>query len=364
MSVAGATKGEEPRGRLVGVVLAVAALSGCEPQPLTGSRSAGGADAGIDGAASACRRSSCPDGGCQPIVLASGLDRPHGLVIDGANAYWAIGWGGDGNQGSGAIMKVALAGGDPVVLAPGVNSPEALALDATNVYWTNYATDEILGVPKAGGPVFQVAMTPSEPWGIGIDDTNIYWTQPFADNIQSVPIGGGPVTTVATSTGDAWALAVAGSYLFYSESSAIGRAPKVGGQQWILTYDSAQGALAVDATNVYFSADHAMDPMGVGTEPGVTLEVAAIEGSTPVILASLQNEPEGLVSDGTNLYWTDPNGTIMAVPATGGDPVLIAGGQSSPADIANDCANLYWTNGGTTSDGTNGAGSVMKLAKP
>ena len=359
--MAGATKGVA--GTLVGV-LAIAASSGCKPESL-GFRAPGGADAGIDGAASACQRSSCPDGACRPIVLASGLDTPHGLVIDDANAYWAVGWGGDGDQGDGAIMEVSLAGGDPVMLASGLNSPEALTLDATNVYWSGYGTFQIMGVPKGGGPAFQVATAPSWPWAIGIDDTTIYWTQPFAGNIQSVPIGGGPVTTVAKSMGDPWDLAVAGSYVFYSASSSIGRAPKLGGQQWILTYDNASGALAVDATNVYFSASQGMVPMGLGVEPGVTLEAAAIEGATPVILVSLQNEPGGLTSDGTNLYWTDgSNGTIMAVPVTGGAPVLIAAGQSSPGDIANDCANVYWTNGGPHSDGTNAAGSVMKLAKP
>jgi hypothetical protein len=298
------------------------------------------------------------------VVLASGLDRPHGLVIDEANAYWATGWGGNGTMGSGAIMKVSLAGGDPVLLAPGLNSPEALALDASNVYWTNYATNEILGVPKAGGAVFQVAMAPSEPWGIGIDEASIYWSQPFAGNVQGVPIGGGPVTTVATTPSDPWDLAVARSYVVYSASTGVGRAPKLGGQQWILTYDQGQGALAVDATSVYFSANKAMIPMGLGMEPGVTLEAAAIEGSTPVVLASLQNQPGGLTSDGTYLYWTNADGTIDAVPVTGGDPLQLAAGQTSPGNIANDCLNLYWTKGGTSTDGTSATGSVMKLAKP
>jgi hypothetical protein len=280
-------------------------------------------------------------------------------VIDDANAYWALGWGGIG--GSGAIMKVSLASGDPIVLAPGVNSPQALTLDATNVYWSDYSTNQIMGVPKAGGAAFLVAIAPSPPSGIGIDDTNIYWTQPFTSTIQSVPIGGGPVTMVATSMGDAWNMAVASSYVFYSASSSIGRAPKLGGQQWILTYDSEQGALAVDATNVYFSANRAMDPT---PQPGVTLEVAAIEGTVPVVLASLQNEPEGLASDGTNLYWTSEyDGTIMAVAVGGGDPVQFAGGQSSPGAIATDCANVYWTNAGSENDSVTSAGSVMKLAK-
>lgn len=340
-------------GTSVGVVLAVAALSGCQPQPLAGFRPARGADAGSDGAAGACRRSSCGDGGCQPIALASGLDNPQGLVIDDVNAYWTVGSG--GNPGEGAIMKVSLAGGDPVVLASGLDSVHSVVLDATNVYWADYENNRIMGVPKIGGAAFLVAATTSNPWAVGIDATSIYWSQPDTNDILAVPIGGGPVTTVAAVMTRPYDIAVAGSYVFYSASGAVGRAPKLGGQQWILTYDQLPEALAVDDTNVYFGAFQAMEPT---PSPGVTVEVAAIEGSTPVVLASPQIQPGGLASDGTNLYWTDgSDGTIMAVAVGGGESVQVAGGQSSPGYIATDCANVYWTNVGA-------AGSVMKLAKP
>lgn len=364
MAVAGATKGV---GRaLAGVVLGVAALSGCNSQPLSGGRPPGGADAGLDGATGACRRPICPDGGCQPVVLATDLQTPYGLVIDAANAYWIDGPSASADAGAGsAIMKVSLDGGVPVVLASALNNPEALAFDATNVYWTEGGTLRIMGVPKAGGAAFQLAAASTWPYGIGIDDKNIYWTEPYTQNIQAVPIGGGPVTTAATTASEPWLLAVAHDYLFYSASSSIGRAPRNGGQQWILTYDDLPGALAVDATNVYFAAEHAMDPMGIDLEPGVTIEVAAIEGSTPIILASPEFEPAGLTSDGTNLYWSDGyDGTIMAVPVAGGSPVQVVGGQSSPGSIASDCANLYWTNSHSGSDGTNPLGSLMKVAKP
>jgi hypothetical protein len=364
MAVAGAAKGVG--WTLAGGVLGVAALLGCNPQPLAGFRPGGGADAGIDGASSACQR-SCPDGGCQPIVLASGLDTPYGLVIDDANAYWIGGSAAsvDGGPGSAALMKVGLAGGDPVVLASGLNQPVALTLDATNVYWDDAASLQIMGVPKAGGAAFQVATASSSPYGIGIDDRNIYWAQPDAGNIQAVPIHGGAITTVATTVGDRpWELAVTPNYLLYSASSKIGRAPKDGGQQWILTYDDLPGALAIDTTNVYFAAHHAMDPKGVDLEPGVTIEVAAIAGSTPIILASPEFEPGGLTSDGVNLYWTEGgDGAIMAVPVTGGAPVQIVGGQVDPGSIASDCANIYWTNS-YGSDGGYGGGTLMKLAKP
>jgi len=119
------------------------------------------------------------------------------------------------------------------------------------------------------------------------------------------------------------------------------------------------GAIAVDATNVYWT----------NTTEGTVVKCAVAGcGGAPTILASGQSGLGAIATDGTSVYWTNgSDGTVMrcAVGGCGGNPTLLASGQQSPGEIAVDATSVYWTNGGTpqnsptpTSDGT-----VMKCAR-
>jgi len=80
-----------------------------------------------------------------------------------------------------------------------------------------------------------------------------------------------------------------------------------------------------------------------------------------VTLATGQAQPQGIVVDDTDVYWTDyaigtTSGAVMKCARTGcGDrPTTLAAGQTNPSAVALDAMNVYWLN----DDGT-----VMSCAK-
>jgi hypothetical protein len=81
-----------------------------------------------------------PIAGGVPMTLASKLDYPSGIAVDGSNVYWVN----DGTSTSpGAVVRVPLSGGTPTTLASSVG-PSAIAVDAHNVYWTTEKSNSSL----------------------------------------------------------------------------------------------------------------------------------------------------------------------------------------------------------------------------
>jgi hypothetical protein len=115
----------------------------------------------------------------------------------------------------------------------------------------------------------------------------------------------------------------------------------------------------VDATSVYWT-----------NEGGAVMKVA-LDGGTPVTLASGQRVPNAIAVDATGVYWTNYDagvGAVMKVGLDGGTPVTLAAGQPGPNAIAVDATSVYWTNEGTHDTTVwpvtyNVDGTVMKVSK-
>jgi hypothetical protein len=196
----------------------------------------------------------------------------------------------------------------PVVSAGGAIF--ALAVDGKNVYWSVCGQD-LDQVAVTGGTPLVLAQ--GSVMAIAVDPLDVYWAD--ADgNVRKVPIGGGDATLVASAAG-------------------------------------TPAALAVDATNVYWTAS--ADGKG-------SVMQAPIGGGPVVVLASLQDDPRYIAVDATSVYWANAgNGAITKVPIGGGIGELLAltlnpGGTSSgggattvvppsgPTGLAIDATSLYW----------------------
>lgn len=64
---------------------------------------------------------------------------------------------------------------------------------------------------------------------------------------------------------------------------------------------------------------------------------------TPTILASGQDRPTGITTDGTAVYWATLGGDVMKVDKSGGTPATMASEQTGALAIAVDSASVYWT---------------------
>ncbi|HUB09630.1 MAG TPA: hypothetical protein VMB50_21675 [Myxococcales bacterium] len=111
--------------------------------------------------------------------------------------------------------------------------------------------------------------------------------------------------------------------------------------------------LAVDGENVYWT-DEGNNPIG-----GDVMRVP-LGGGPATTFASAQAEPQCVVLDAQNAYWTAGRNVIKA-PLAGGPETAIAWGQNSDGELAVDSTSVYWAVGdffglfATTSAGLSGS---------
>jgi hypothetical protein len=118
-----------------------------------------------------------------------------------------------------------------------------------------------------------------------------------------------------------------------------------------------QSSCVAPPTNANGSQGTATCPSGTTQVAGTGLAACNPAGS-PQVLASGQAGPAGITTDyGNNLYWVDTqSGLVWMLPIGGGQATSIASGQNRPVSIASDGSKVYWTN--------QGDGTVMYLPIP
>ncbi len=154
----------------------------------------------------------------------------------------------------------------------------------------------------------------SNPKAVFLAAGNVYYTNYASGStdgsLSTVPTGGGTETDLATGLSAPWALTVAGGFIFFTESPTAGTGavmslPTTGGTPTPLQA-TATGAIGIvsDGTNVFWTL----------ATSGTNIEMVAISGGTPKDILDFGGDitPTALTLSGTSLF-IGTTGTQAAV---------------------------------------------------
>jgi sugar lactone lactonase YvrE len=231
-------------------------------------------------------------------------------------------------------------------------NPRVVTTDGSNLYVTDSENHTIRQVVIATGAVTTLAGSAgssgsadgtgaaarfNQPRGITTDGTNLYVADRNNHIIRNVVIATGAVTTLAGSAGSSGAT---------DGMSAAAR------------FNSPYG-ITTDGTNLYVAdfGNHTIRRVVIATGAATTLagsagSSGATDGTGP---AARFDYPNGMTTDGSNLYLTDSdNHTIRKVETATGAVTTLAGsaGLKGATDGNGSVARFTYPNGITT-DGTN-----------
>jgi hypothetical protein len=113
------------------------------------------------------------DGSSAPVSLVTSSSMG-ALVVNGSTLYWTMPAG--MIAGAGAVAKMPVGGSVATPLATGLNEPSDLAVDGTHVYFTSYQDGTVSKIPVAGGTPTIIASKQKMPSSVVVDGTSVYWT--------------------------------------------------------------------------------------------------------------------------------------------------------------------------------------------
>jgi hypothetical protein len=324
-----------------------------------------------------CQSPTCTMGLCPTTAI--GTSDPGqtlaDIAIDSTNVYWS--WKAlSGSTPTGGVSFKAFSGASsktPAPFASGTGDIRGIFVDSLNLYATNYYAGSVLGSDLQGGLTTPVFYQPSSipdagipsaqsPIDIVADPQNVYWVD-YAGTVNQAPLGGGgPVLQLAGGRAHPIAIAVAGAYVYwidYGTSSAnTGSVNKVaigadaGSITPLATGQNQPQDIATDGTNVYWTSRTNTGYVSKVSVSGGAVTVLAQNQGGPWAITVDQPNPDGGTSEAF-VYWTNYNdNNVVKVPTTNtgpSAPFILASQQNNPVAIAVDRVAVYWGNRG---DGT------------
>gem|GEM_PF-4779801 len=343
-----------------------------------------------------CGGGACEGSVCRPVKLAEGLKRPQGLVVDDKNVFVAESYANRilrlDKTPPGPCSGPSL---PPACVFTSLNAiePKGMGIDDTNVYWTD-EDHAIRSCPRAGcggqgpaerwssgEPVFQHLNGEPLPLELVVRDGAIFFPEPYTGAVRSVAIDTGNVTTYVPRAGSPFApnaVAVDATNVYFTNGGNGSRAAEI-----IAAPRDASGAWRVVASADARTWGIGLSPTGTlyWTVPGfaedsdgkVQASLATADGGAPIgDFAGAQTDPRALVVDAKNVYWVTagnpktPTGMVVYCPQTGcptDGPIVLAETQRVPRHLTQDATALYWSNVGLET-GQDVDGQVWKVAKP
>ena len=272
-----------------------------------------------------------------------------GITTDGTNLYVP-----DYNS---RIRKIVIDNGTVTTLAGSssgstdatgtsarFNIPLGITTDGTNLYVADYYNHRIRKIVIDNATVTTLAGSSSGftdatgtsakfyfPHGITTDGTHLYVAEHGNNRIRKIVISTGVVTTLAGSS--------------VGLTDATGTSAK---------FSSPRGITTTDGTNLYVAdyGNHRIRKIVISTGVVTTL-AGSSEGYTDATGTSASfNRPQGITTDGTNLYVADSgNDRIRKIVISTGVVTTLAGSSQGSTDATGTSARFYNPSDITT-DGT------------
>ena len=302
---------------------------------------------------------------------AAHFNHPFGITTDGTNLYVADTYNNIVRQiviATGAVSTIAGTPGttgsaDGIGTAATFSSPTGITTDGTNLYLTDYGSNTVRKIVIATGAVSTIAGTPGttgsadgtgtaatfhSPAGITTDGVNLYVADTNNSTVRRIEFATGVVTTLAGTAGaPGWAdgigaganfsypfgITTDGTNLYVADTnnSTVRRieiatravttvAGTVGVPGWAdntggaAYFDYPQG-IATDGTNLYVADTSSstirkiiISTRAVNTIAGIALTTGSADGAGAVATFS---SPAGIAVRGTNLYVADTNNSTI-----------------------------------------------------
>jgi hypothetical protein len=242
---------------------------------------------------------------------------------------------------TGDVGTVPLMGGIPVVLGTTTAGPiNAMAVSTAGIFVGGNQGTVRIGLDGLN-PYNYGAGTCR---GIAFDIFTLYWTQ--NGSIRMGPVAGGGNNNFINGLNGIYGLALDNNFLFWSlQDGTVWSSPTgLPTPTKLATGPITATNLVPEAVNIYWSSS-----TGIHSAPRM--------GGMTTTLATVSNAVRAIATDATHVYWTDETaGLVQRVLKDGsGMPELLALDQALPWGIAVDAQFVYWANGGTN--------EILKLSK-
>jgi hypothetical protein len=299
-----------------------------------------------------CEGGACSAGACQPVVVTSGTwGSSAATALATSIAFY---WEEDVNACSCSASFLSVSdgadAGPPHLIAQNQDNPTPVVDYAGTLYYGLVYSSAIVSLAP-DGTVSTLTTVAGQPEGVAVDGTNVYWTDIAGQQILATSVTGGAVATIAAGTADMSFIAVDDTNVYWSEPTthAIVKATKAPGSVAITlttAYPNPEGVVA-QGGQVYFSADEG------GISGGGIFRISP-DGSGLKELAAPLGGAYFIATDATDVYWTGL-GLGKAPLAGGATTTLAATGETYGLGVTKD--SIFWVE----ADGS--TGSVLRLAK-
>jgi hypothetical protein len=255
-----------------------------------------------------CLGGTCSASQCQPVVFVTGENGVLGVAVVGTNLLFT-------RDGPGLVRIRPLAdGGATTTLITNDGGATDVTGDGRFIFVTDRSFGTVSKWSMDGGRI-DVFGPFDTPTGVTMDTLDVYYTIQDQDHIESFPIDAGGkdagVRTRMSSLNYPADVAVTSGLIFASSGSGILVAP----------IDSGVPVSILSPTNRFQDGGGDLIHTGVtvdGTTAFFTIGSLGIVASIPVaggtarVLATNQNDPEGIAVSSTAIYWANAgDGTIM-----------------------------------------------------